>query len=63
MNEVAMSDMIGKDTEPTFEVWANNVEFCESKSNSAPMQNTQPVSRPTDNGDFSEMPSDEDLPF
>lgn len=42
----------------TFEVWANNVEFCESKSNSAPMQNTQPVSRPTD-----EMPSDEDLPF
>ena len=47
----------------TFEVWANNAEFCESKSNSAPMQNTYPVSRPTDNGDFSEMPSDEDLPF
>ena len=47
----------------TFDVWANNVEFCESKSNSAPMQNTQPVSRPTDNGNFSEMPSEEDLPF
>lgn len=48
----------------TFDVWANNVEFCESKSNSAPVQNTQPVSQPTANsGEYSDMPSEEDLPF
>ena len=48
----------------TFDVWANNVEFCESKSNSAPVQNTQPVSQPTANsGEYSDIPSEEDLPF
>lgn len=46
----------------TFDVWANNVEFCESKSNSASVQNTQPTAT-DNNGNFSDMPSDEDLPF
>ena len=53
----------------TFDVVANNAYFCESKS--APPttyseQNTQPASQPTateSNGTFSDMPSDEDLPF
>lgn len=54
----------------TFDVVANNVYFCESKSNvnQAPTQNTNPVSQPTVNNNgfdsnFSDMPSDEDLPF
>ena len=38
----------------TFDVWANNVEFCESKSNS--MQNTQPVSQPADSGEYNDNP-------
>ena len=56
----------------TFDVVANNVYFCESKStstmNQTPTQSTQPVSYPTVNNNgfdsnFSDMPSDEDLPF
>lgn len=55
----------------TFDVVANNVYFCESKAsntsnaNQTPTQSTQPVSQPTaeSNGNFSDMPPDEDLPF
>ncbi len=53
----------------TFDVWANNVEFCDSKTTSAgTAQNTQPVSQPAANnngfdGNFSDMPADEDLLF
>ncbi len=54
----------------TTDVVANGVYFCESKSNvnQAPTQSTQPVSQPTVNNNgfdsnFSDMPSDEDLPF
>ena len=52
----------------TTDVVANGVYFCESKSNvnQAPTQNTNPVSQPTaaeSDGSFSDMPSEEDLPF
>ena len=52
----------------TTDVVANGVYFCESKSNvnQAPTHNTQPVSQPTaaeSDGSFSDMPSEEDLPF
>ena len=45
----------------TFDVWANSVEFCDSKTTStgAAAQSTQPV--PTTGDD--DMPRDEDLPF
>ena len=52
----------------TTDVVANGVYFCESKSNvnQTPTQNTNPVSQPTvaeSGGSFSDMPSEEDLPF
>lgn len=54
----------------TTDVVASGVYFCESKSappTAYPVQNnTQPASQPTateSNGTFSDMPSDEDLPF
>ena len=48
----------------TFDVWANNVEFCESKSNSAPVQTAQPTSQPTAyTGEFVDLPYQDDLPF
>ena len=52
----------------TTDVVANGVYFCESKSsvNQAPTHSTQPVSQPTaaeSGGSFSNMPSEEDLPF
>lgn len=54
----------------TTDVVANGVYFCESKSNvnQTPTQNTNPVSQPTVNNNgfdrnFSDMPSEEDLPF
>ena len=48
----------------TFDVWANNVEFCESKSNSAPVQTAQPTSQPTAyTGEFVDLPDQDDLPF
>ena len=52
----------------TTDVVANGVYFCESKSNvnQAPTHSTQPVSQPTaaeSDGSFSDMPSEEDLPF
>ena len=66
----------------TVEVWADNVEFCDSKSDSAggstsgSSQNSyrqnytrQEAPKPApsyssgDDGDFMEMPTDEDLPF
>lgn len=48
----------------TFDVWADKVEFCENKSNSAPVQTAQPASQPTANsGEYSDMQSEEDLPF
>ena len=48
----------------TFDVWANNVEFCESKSNSAPVQTAQPTSQPTAyTGEFVDLPNQDDLPF
>ncbi len=48
----------------TFEVWANNVEFCDSNkdSNTTPKQATE-YSRSGSNEDFQQMPADEDLPF
>lgn len=52
----------------TTDVVANGVYFCESKSNvnQASTHNTQPVSQPTaaeSGGSFSDMPSEEGLPF
>ena len=52
----------------TTDVVASGVYFCESKSNvnQAPTHSTQPVSQPTaaeSGGIFSNMPSEEDLPF
>ena len=52
----------------TFDVWANNVEFCESKSNSAPVQTAQPISQPASQrtaytGEFVDLPYQDDLPF
>ena len=48
----------------TFDVWANNVEFCESKSKSAPVQTAQPTSQPTAyTGEFVDLPYQDDLPF
>lgn len=63
----------------TFDVWANNVEFCDSKSDSGNgggtqrsyQQNTyrqeQPKPAPSyssgDDDDFMEMPDSDDLPF
>ncbi len=63
----------------TFEVWADNVDFCESKNSSSGgsyggnsynqqsyRQDTAPANTSYssgDTGDFVEMPSDEDLPF
>ena len=52
----------------TTDVVASGVYFCESKSNvnQAPTHSTQPVSQPTaaeSGGSFSDMPSEEDLPF
>lgn len=63
----------------TFEVWADNVDFCESKNGSSGgsyggnsynqqsyRQDSAPVNTSYSNGntgDFEEMPSDEDLPF
>lgn len=43
----------------TFDVWADKVEFCESKSNSAPVQNTQPTAN---SSEYADLPY-EDLPF
>ena len=52
----------------TTDVVANGVYFCESKLNvnQALTHSTQPVSQPTaaeSGGSFSDMPSEEDLPF
>lgn len=55
----------------TFDVVANNVYFCESKStssaNTAATQNTPPApvqnSQQMSIGEYSDMPPDEDLPF
>jgi len=54
----------------TFDVVASGVYFCESKANNtantnaAPVQNTQPTANNNSfDGSFSDMPSDEDLPF
>lgn len=54
----------------TTDVVASGVYFCESKANNtantnaAPVQNTQPTANNNSfDGSFSDMPSDEDLPF
>jgi len=55
----------------TFDVVANNVYFCESKStssaNTTATQNTQPApvqnSQQMSIGEYNDMPPDEDLPF
>lgn len=46
----------------TFDVWANNVEFCESKKEATPAANQNQESEKP-NAAYREMPSDEDLPF
>lgn len=52
----------GGDKRYTFEVWANNVEFCESKKEAAPAANqNQESEKPT--ATYREMPSGDDLPF
>ena len=44
----------------TFEVWAENVEFCDSKNS----QKTDTKSIEVENtADFEQMPDDKDLPF
>lgn len=51
----------------TFEVWANGVEFCDSKqSNSIPEQAEPITATEYSSGsadDFRQMPTDSDLPF
>lgn len=42
----------------TFEVWADNVEFCEAKKN-----NGDASSADSGNDEFEEIPNAEDLPF
>ena len=44
----------------TFDVQADNVEFCEPKRND---NSSQTESNTNDDGDFTNMPNDEDLPF
>lgn len=48
----------------TFDVWANNVEFCESKKESTPAakQNKAPATEKPDT-EYMAASSDEDLPF
>ena len=46
----------------TFEVWANNVEFCESKKEAAPVENQKQANKKPDAA-YMEMPSGDDLPF
>ena len=43
----------------TFEVWAENVEFCDSKNS----QKTDAKSEVENTADFEQMPDDKDLPF
>jgi single-strand DNA-binding protein len=43
-----------------FEIVADNVHFAESKKDGG---NNNPSAPPQDNGDFEEVPSDDDLPF
>ena len=52
----------GGDKRYTFDVWANNVEFCESKKETTPAANhSQESEKPT--ATYREMPSGDDLPF
>lgn len=46
----------------TFDVWVNNVEFCESKKEAAPAENQNQESEKP-NATYREMPSGDDLPF
>lgn len=46
----------------TFDVWANNVEFCKSKKEAAPAANQKQANKKPDAA-YMEMPSGDDLPF
>lgn len=46
-----------------FEVVADGVHFLESKRNNEQQDNNTSVSQSTDTGDFTEIDTDEDLPF
>ena len=46
----------------TFDIWVNNVEFCESKKEAAPAANQNQESEKP-NATYREMPSSDDLPF
>ena len=46
----------------TFDIWVNNVEFCESKKEAAPAGNQNQESEKP-NATYREIPSGDDLPF
>lgn len=46
----------------TFDIWVNNVEFCESKKEAAPAANQKQANKKPDAA-YMEMPSGDDLPF